>query len=155
MFPAFSTSDVNSPAITSVTTEYTFGQQLISDLFFLVFASKDMFTSHQWHSSLVFHHWYIFTAFWRVFCVFHWWLRMFPPLPRTCYMFSRVFTSLLFFLPPPPRLLFGLRDLFGLYLVAMDKVQYSFLTRCFLANFSVYFIKCCEFLNGQQNRVGF
>ena len=91
MFPAFSTSDVNSPAITSVTTEFTFGQQLISDLFFLAFASKDMFTSHQWHSSLVFHHWYIFTAFWRFFCVFHWWLRMFPPLPRTCDMFSRVF----------------------------------------------------------------
>ena len=70
MFPAFSTSDVNSPAITSVTTEFTFGQQLISDLFFLVFASKDMFTSHQWHSSLVFHHWYIFTAFWRFFLCF-------------------------------------------------------------------------------------
>ena len=152
MFPAFSTSDVNSPAITSVTTEFTFGQQLISDLFFLVFASNDMFTSHQWHSSLVFHHWYIFTAFWRFFCVFHWWLCMFPPLPRTCDMFSRVLYFLILF---TPRLLFGLRDLFGLYLAAMDKVQCSFLTRCFLANFSAYFIKCCEFLIGKQNRVGF
>ena len=152
MFPAFSTSDVNSPAITSVTTEFTFGQQLISDLFFLVFAFKDMFTSHQWHSSLILHHWYIFTVFWRFFCVFHWWLRMFPPLPRTCDMFSRVFYLLILF---TPRLLFGLRDLFGLYLVAMDKVHCSFLTRCFLANFSGYFIKCCEFLNGKQNRVGF
>lgn len=152
MFPAFSTGDVNSPAI----------------------------TADQWHifPGVCFYKWHVYhpPVTWlrrfspliyidsvlTFFCVFHQWLRVFPPFhaPVTC--FPAFFTCVLYSYTWPyflilftARLLFGLRDLFVLYLVAMDKVQCSFLTRCFLANFSAYFIKCCEFLNGKQNRVGF
>ena len=140
MFPAFSTSDVNSPVITSVTTEFTFCQQLISDIFFLVFASNDMFTSHHWHGSLVFLHWYILTAFWRFLLCFSLvtpcvpafatplWL-VFPRFLPACSIAILDHTSLCFL--PLDSWFNRPRYLFGLYLVAMDKVQCSFLTQTF------------------------